>query len=148
MVAQAEASQEAPVSLVSGNANSVWATTMGLASHVVAAHHTRENNHMENNFFASEPATITIALYRELFNQLDLSELDATQLLDLAALSAEQAEGLCHGLMLFSGLLQKNPQLDADGWEQLNHYLNATAHLVPALCNLYGRALREMEACG
>lgn len=33
MVAQAEASQEAPVSLVSGNANSVWATTMGLASH-------------------------------------------------------------------------------------------------------------------
>ncbi|MGP0872404.1 ash family protein [Serratia sp. CY81684] len=35
MVAQVEASQEAPVSLVSGNANSAWATTMSLASHVV-----------------------------------------------------------------------------------------------------------------
>ncbi|WP_338910569.1 ash family protein [Serratia marcescens] len=35
MVTQVEASQEAPVSLVSGNANSAWATTMGLASHVV-----------------------------------------------------------------------------------------------------------------
>ncbi|MBJ2097456.1 ash family protein [Serratia ureilytica] len=35
MVAQVGASQEAPVSFVSGNANSVWATTMGLASHVV-----------------------------------------------------------------------------------------------------------------
>ncbi|WP_261285509.1 ash family protein [Serratia proteamaculans] len=33
MVAQAEASQEAPVSLVSGNANSAWATTIGLASY-------------------------------------------------------------------------------------------------------------------
>ncbi|EPH7219192.1 MULTISPECIES: ash family protein [Serratia] len=35
MVAQVGASQEAPVSFVSGNANSAWATTMGLASHVV-----------------------------------------------------------------------------------------------------------------
>lgn len=50
--------------------------------------------------------------------------------------------------MLFGHLLQKHPPLDTEGWEQLNRYLNATAHLVPALCNLYGRALREMEACG
>ncbi|MDM1840521.1 ash family protein [Serratia marcescens] len=35
MVAQVGASQEAPVSFVSGNANSAWATTMALASHVV-----------------------------------------------------------------------------------------------------------------
>ncbi|ASL90661.1 hypothetical protein BVG97_25165 [Serratia marcescens] len=35
MVAQVGASQGAPVSFVSGNANSAWATTMGLASHVV-----------------------------------------------------------------------------------------------------------------
>ncbi|VEI16109.1 Uncharacterised protein [Serratia plymuthica] len=93
----------------------------------------------------SQPATSTLTLYRQLFNQLDLSTLDSSQLLDLAALSAEQAEGLCHGLMLFGNLLQKHPQTDDAGWEQLNHYLNATAHLVPALCNLYGRALREME---
>ena len=93
----------------------------------------------------SEPATSTLTLYRQLFNQLDLSTLDASQLLDLAALSAEQAEGLCHGLMLFGDLLQKKPQADDTQWEQLNHYLNATAHLVPALCNLYGRALRQME---
>ncbi|MFN1146350.1 hypothetical protein [Serratia liquefaciens] len=93
----------------------------------------------------SEPATNTLTLYRQLFNQLDLSTLDATQLLDLAALSAEQAEGLCHGLILFGDLMQNNPQADNPQWEQLNHYLNATAHLVPALCNLYGRALCEME---
>lgn len=93
----------------------------------------------------SAPATDTLTLYRQLFNQLDLSTLDATQLLDLAALSAEQAEGLCHGLMLFGELMQKNPLSDDTQWEQLNHYLNATTHLVPALCNLYGRALREME---
>lgn len=104
MVAQAEASQEAPVSLVSGNANSVWATTMGLASHVVAANHTKENGHMDNTS-NSETTTSTLTLYRQLFNQLDLSTLDATQLLDLAALSAEQAEGLCHGLMLFGDLM-------------------------------------------
>ncbi|CAI1795520.1 Uncharacterised protein [Serratia quinivorans] len=94
---------------------------------------------------ASQPATSTLTLYRQLFNQLDLSTLDATQLLDLAALSAEQAEGLCHGLMLFGDLMQKHPQPDDTEWEKLNHYLNATAHLVPALCNLYGRALRQME---
>ncbi|MBI6183634.1 hypothetical protein JEQ07_24990 [Serratia proteamaculans] len=94
---------------------------------------------------ASQPIPSTLALYRQLFNQLDLSPLDATQLLDLAALSAEQAEGLCHGLMLFGELMQNNPQPDDTQWEQLNHYLNATAHLVPALCNLYGRALRQME---
>ncbi|AHY05490.1 hypothetical protein ACOMDM_02280 [Serratia plymuthica] len=93
----------------------------------------------------SETTPSTLTLYRQLFNQLDLSTLDSSQLLDLAALSAEQAEGLCHGLMLCGNLLQKHPQTDDAGWEQLNHYLNATAHLVPALCNLYGRALREME---
>lgn len=94
---------------------------------------------------ASQPIPSTLTLYRQLFNQLDLSTLDSTQLLDLAALSAEQAEGLCHGLMLFSDIMQKNPQAEDTEWEQLNHYLNATAHLVPALCNLYGRALRQME---
>ena len=41
--------------------------------------------------------------------------------------------------------MQKHPQPDDTQWEQLNHYLNAAAHLVPTLCNLYGRALREME---
>lgn len=99
---------------------------------------------MENTS-TSQPATSTLTLYRQLFNQLDLSTLDSTQLLDLAALSAEQAEGLCHGLMLFGDLMQNNPQPDDTQWEQLNHYLNATAHLVPVLCNLYGRALRQME---
>ncbi|WP_409443585.1 hypothetical protein [Serratia plymuthica] len=93
----------------------------------------------------SETTPSTLTLYRQLFNQLDLSNLDSSQLLDLAALSAEQAEGLCHGLMLCGELMQKNPRSDDTQWEQLNHYLNATAHLLPALCNLYGRALREME---
>ncbi|HFJ4331145.1 hypothetical protein [Serratia liquefaciens] len=60
-------------------------------------------------------------------------------------LRAEQAEGFCHGLQLFGELMQKHPQPDDTQWEQLNHYLNAAAHLVPTLCNLYGRALREME---
>ncbi|AOF02006.1 hypothetical protein ATE40_023220 [Serratia surfactantfaciens] len=96
----------------------------------------------------TESVANTLTLYRQLFNHLDLSAYNPSELLDLAALSAEQAEGLCHGLMLFGHLLQKTPQLDAESWEQMNHYLNATAHLVPALCNLYGRALREMEACG
>lgn len=102
---------------------------------------------MENTF-TSEPTTNTITLYRELFSQLDLHELTSTQLLDLAALSAEHAEGLCHGLMLFGELMQKNPTPDDTQWEQINHYLNATVHLLPALCNLYGRALREMEYQG
>ncbi|MDF9719523.1 hypothetical protein P4S07_006985 [Serratia marcescens] len=97
---------------------------------------------------ATESVVSTLTLYRQLFNHLELSAFDPSELLDLAALSAEQAEGLCHGLMLFGHLMQKHPQLDAEGWEQLNRYLNATAHLVPALCNLYGRALREMETCG
>ncbi|HAU4296103.1 TPA: hypothetical protein ACQVMA_005507 [Serratia marcescens] len=104
-----------------------------------------ENTNLPN---ASETIPNTLTLYRQLFNHLDLSAFNPSELLDLAALSAEQAEGLCHGLMLFGHLLQKAPQLDAEGWEQINHYLNATAHLVPALCNLYGRALREMETCG
>lgn len=96
----------------------------------------------------TESVANTLTLYRQLFNHLDLSAFNPSELLDLAALSAEQAEGLCHGLMLFGQLLQKNLQLDTEDWEQLNRYLNATAHLVPALCNLYGRALREMETCG
>ncbi|NVC31892.1 hypothetical protein FE224_08405 [Serratia marcescens] len=96
----------------------------------------------------TESVANTLTLYRQLFNHLDLSAFNPSELLDLAALSAEQAEGQCHGLILFGHLLQKHPQLDAEGWEQMNRYLNATAHLVPALCNLYGRALREMEACG
>ncbi|BEM31106.1 hypothetical protein SME05J_46760 [Serratia marcescens] len=96
----------------------------------------------------TESVASTLSLYRQLFNHLDLSAYNPSELLDLAALSAEQAEGLCHGLMLFGHLLQKHPQLDTEGREQLNRYLNATAHLVPALCNLYGRALWEMEACG
>ncbi|UIM56040.1 hypothetical protein [Serratia marcescens] len=96
----------------------------------------------------TESVANTLTLYRQLFNHLDLSAFNPPELLDLAALSAEQAEGLCHGLILFGHLLQKHPQLDAESWEQMNRYLNATAHLVPALCNLYGRALREMEACG
>lgn len=100
------------------------------------------------NIITTEFTTSTLTLYRQLFNHLDLSAFNTSELLDLAALSAEQAEGLCHGLMLFGHLLQKTPQLDTEGWEQLNRYLNATAHLVPALCNLYGRALRDMEACG
>lgn len=104
-----------------------------------------ENTNLPN---ASETIPNTLTFYRQLFNHLDLSAFNPSELLDLAALSAEQAEGLCHGLMLFGHLLQKHPQLDAEGWEQLNRYLNSTAHLVPALCNLYGRALREMEACG
>ncbi|ALE99011.1 MULTISPECIES: hypothetical protein [Serratia] len=100
------------------------------------------------NVAITENTTSTLTLYRQLFNHLDLNAFTLSELLDLAALSAEQAEGLCHGLMLFGHLLQKHPQLDTEGWEQLNRYLNATAHLVPALCNLYGRALREMETCG
>ncbi|UTO01971.1 hypothetical protein [Serratia nematodiphila] len=96
----------------------------------------------------TESVANTLTLYRQLFNHLDLSVFNPSELLDLAALSAEQAEGLCHGLMLIGHLLQKHPQLDPEDWEQLNRYLNATAHLVPALCNLYGRALREMETCG
>ncbi|BEL92625.1 hypothetical protein LQ759_13690 [Serratia marcescens] len=100
------------------------------------------------NVAITENTTSTLTLYRQLFNHFELSALNPTDLLDLAALSAEQAEGLCHGLMLFGQLLQKHPQLDTEGWEQMNRYLNATAHLVPALCNLYGRALREMETCG
>lgn len=96
----------------------------------------------------TESVASTLTLYRQLFNHLDLSAYNPSELLDLAALSAEQAEGLCHGLMLFGHLLQKHPQLDTEGWEQLNRYLNATTYLVPALCNLYGRALWEMEACG
>lgn len=80
------------------------------------------------------------------FNHLDLSDFNSSKLVDLAALSAEQSERLCHGLMLFSHLLQKHPQPDAEGWEHMNHSL--TAHRVPALCNLYERALRGLEACG
>ncbi|MCA3995284.1 MULTISPECIES: hypothetical protein [Serratia] len=98
-----------------------------------------------DNVAITENTTSTLTLYRQLFNHLELSAFNSSELLDLAALSAEQAEGLCYGLMLFGQLLQKHPQLDAEGWEQLNRYLNATAHLVPALCNLYGRALREIE---
>ncbi|MBH3093213.1 hypothetical protein [Serratia ureilytica] len=100
------------------------------------------------NVAITENTTSTLTLYRQLFNHLDLSAFNLSELLDLAALSAEQAEGLCHGLMLFGHLLQKHSQMDTEGWEQMNRYLNATAHLVPALCNLYGRALREMETCG
>ncbi|GAK28674.1 hypothetical protein SLIQ_18510 [Serratia liquefaciens FK01] len=106
-----------------------------------------EMTDMENisQNIASETATSTLALYRELFNQIDLHDLTPSQLLDLAALSAEQTEGLCNGLMLFNELLQTSSQPNAVDWGQLNSYLNATAHLLPALCNLHGRALREME---
>ncbi|HDS8359314.1 TPA: hypothetical protein QH712_002928 [Serratia liquefaciens] len=93
----------------------------------------------------SEGVTNTLTLYRELFNRIDLQELTPSQLLDLAALSAEQAEGLCNGLILFNELLQQNSRLNTLDWEHVNGYLNATAHLLPALCNLNGRALREME---
>lgn len=93
----------------------------------------------------SEAVINTLTLYRELFNRIDLHELTPSQLLDLAALSAEHAEGLCNGLILFNELLQTSSQPNAVDWGQLNSYLNATAHLLPALCNLHGRTLREME---
>lgn len=99
---------------------------------------------MENTF-TSEPATNTITLYRELFSQIDFHELTSTQLLDLAALSAEHMEGLCHGLILLGNLLRKEKKGNDIDWEQLDRYLSATAHLVPALCNIYGQALRETE---
>lgn len=54
-----------------------------------------------------QPATSTLTLYRELFNQLVLSTLDSSQFLDLAALSGEQAKGLCHGLMLLVTLCKR-----------------------------------------
>ncbi|MGO2144489.1 MAG: ash family protein [Serratia bockelmannii] len=38
MVAQVGASQEAPVSFVSGNANSAWATTMVTCSPLINTH--------------------------------------------------------------------------------------------------------------
>ncbi len=102
---------------------------------------------MENisHNIGSEAVTSTLTLYRELFNRIDLHELTSSQLLDLAALSAEQAEGLCNGLILFNELLQQNSRLNSLDWEHVNGYLNATAHLLPTLCNLHGRALREME---
>ncbi|MEL5547921.1 hypothetical protein AAIG30_13645 [Serratia nevei] len=66
---------------------------------------------MENTYLpnASETIPNTLTLYRQLFNHLDLSAFNPSELLDLAALSAEQAEGLCHGLMLFGHLLQETP---------------------------------------
>jgi hypothetical protein len=81
-----------------------------------------EMTDMENisKNIASGTATSTLALYRELFNQIDLHDLTPSQLLDLAALSAEQTEGLCNGLMLFNELLQTNPQSNTFDWEQLN----------------------------
>ncbi|CAI0861265.1 hypothetical protein [Serratia quinivorans] len=97
---------------------------------------------MENTF-TSEPATNTITLYRELFSQLDLHELTSTQLLDLAALSAEHIEGLCHGLILFGNLLRKE-QKDND-WEQFARYLSSTAHLVSLLFDIYERSLSELD---
>ncbi|ANJ96886.1 hypothetical protein [Serratia plymuthica] len=98
---------------------------------------------MENTF-TSEPATNTITLYRELFSQIDLHELTSTQLLDLAALSAEHVEGLCHGLMLLGNLLRKENKGNDIDWEQLDRYLGSTAHLVAALCNVYGRSLSQL----
>jgi len=59
------------------------------------------------NLSHNTTVTSTLTLYRELFNRIDLHELTSSQLLDLAALSAEQAEGLCNGLILFNELLQK-----------------------------------------
>ncbi len=63
-----------------------------------------ENTNLPN---ASETIPNTLTLYRQLFNHLDLSAFNPSELLDPAALSAEQAEGLCHGLMLFGHLLQR-----------------------------------------
>lgn len=39
----------------------------------------------------TESVANTLTLYRQLFNHLDLSALNPSELLDLAALSAEQA---------------------------------------------------------
>lgn len=137
-----------PGSVGAGYANAARATTPSLASLLVAVFLSpMEMTDMENTTSTktSETAPSTLALYRELFNQIDLHDLTPSQLLDLAALSAEQTEGLCNGLMLFNELLQTSSQPNAVDWGQLNSYLNATAHLLPALCNLHGRALREME---
>lgn len=97
---------------------------------------------MENTF-TSEPSTNTIALYRELFSQIDLHELTSTQLFDLAALSAEHVEGLCHGLILLGDLLRKE-QKDND-WEQFERYMSSTAHLVSVLFDIYERSLSELD---
>ncbi|MGQ8774894.1 ash family protein [Serratia sp. NA_112.1] len=148
MVARVVLPPGRPGSVGAGYANAARATTPEFSvSSGSGISPPMEMTDMENTSSTktSEAAPSTLTLYRQLFNQLDLSTLDSTQLLDLAALSAEQAEGLCHGLSLFGELMQKHPQPDDIQWKQLNHYLNATAHLVPALCNLYGRALREME---
>ncbi|VEA62304.1 Uncharacterised protein [Serratia plymuthica] len=100
---------------------------------------------MENTS-TSEPATNTITLYCELFSQIDLHELTSTQLLDLAALSAEHVEGLCHGLMLLGNLLRKENKGNDIDWGQLEQYLSATAHLIPILCRTYSQALRELDS--
>lgn len=148
MVARVVLPPGRPGSVGAGYANTARATTPSLASLLVAVFLSpMEMTDMENisHNTDSEAVTSTLSLYRELFNRIDLQELTSSQLLDLAALSAEQAEGLCNGLILFNELLQKNSGLNALNWEHVNGYLNATAHLLPVLCNLHGRALREME---
>ncbi|MGP0940818.1 hypothetical protein ACJ8PQ_23995, partial [Serratia sp. CY74664] len=42
-------------------------------------------------YASKENTTSTLTLYRQLFNHLDLSAFNPSELLDLAALSAEQA---------------------------------------------------------
>ncbi|GAA3900331.1 hypothetical protein GCM10022405_27130 [Gibbsiella dentisursi] len=92
-----------------GYANSIRATTPEFSVSLVAVFSPNGNDQYGKHpsTYTLEAVKSTISLYRDLFNHLNLHELTSTQLLDLAALSAEQSEGLCNGLLLFIEPLQK-----------------------------------------
>lgn len=82
----------------------------------------------------------SISVFRSLIAELDLSHFSAPQLHDLAAIAGESAEGLCHGLLCLSEGLASGELLPPQGILQVSAYLNASAHLLPALFELSEQA--------
>lgn len=86
----------------------------------------------------------SIALFCRLVSTFDLSALSDIDLADLNALSAGGIEGLCHGLLFISDSLEQEVIYPPESVRQLSAFLNASAHLIPALAMLGDKALIQL----
>lgn len=86
------------------------------------------------------PTGTSITLFRELIADLQFDQLNELQLCDLSAVAAGTAEGLCHGILYLAESLENHGQISVYSQEQVSLWLNACAHVLPALFELNEQA--------
>lgn len=96
---------------------------------------------MTNSSTEAASCDNSITLFRSLIADLQFNRLSDNQLYDLSGIAEESAEGLCRGLFYLGESLEQNStQLSPENLGQISALLKATAHLIPAMFEVYERA--------